>query len=165
MSTSSVWLLTALVLLGDISFYNKDFIDNHPDIELDKKSDSPDEDKSLHDTKASVPVLTDFFEKHPLIQPKTFLGDAAFDNAILYDALLNDLQFEKAFIPLNTRSKLSYPDCSINENGVPTCPYDDTLPMKYEGICSRYASGGSLGFGAPFVFSKSTFDNFIMRTF
>ncbi len=130
-------ITNGLGIVRDISFYNNDFIDNHPDIELDKKSDSPDEDKSLHDTKALVPVLTDFFHKHPLIQPKTFLGDAAFDSAILYDALLNDLQFEKAFIPLNTRSKLSYPDCSINEDGVPTCPYDDTLPMKYEGITKR----------------------------
>jgi len=51
--------------------------------------------------------------------------------------LLNDLKFEKAFILLNARSKLSYPDCSINSEGIPTCPYDNTLPMKHEGIAKR----------------------------
>jgi len=130
-------ITNGLGIVRDISFYNKDFMDAHPDIELDKKTDSPDEDKSLHDTKALVPVLTDFFEKHPLIQPKTFLGDAAFDSVLLYDALLNDLQFDKAYIPLNLRSKLSYPDCKINVDGIPTCPYNDDLPMKYEGITKR----------------------------
>ena len=35
-------------------------------------SSSPDEDKSLADSKALIPVLKDFFEKHPLINPKTF---------------------------------------------------------------------------------------------
>ena len=63
----------------DITFYNKEFLKAHPDIVVEKKSDSPDEDKSLADSKALLPVLVDFFQKHPLIAPKTFLGDAAFD--------------------------------------------------------------------------------------
>ncbi len=130
-------ITNGLGIARDITFYNQDFMDAHPDIILDKKSDSPDEDKSLHDTKALVPVLTDFLNKHPLIVPKSFLGDAAFDSAQLYDALLNDLHFEKAFIPLNSRSKLSYPDCPVNENGIPCCPSDTSLPMKYEGIAKR----------------------------
>ena len=72
---------------------------------IEKKSDSPDEDKSLADSKALLPVLIDFFQKHPLINPKTFLGDAAFDTIEIYKALLGDIGFEKAFIPL--RVKLS----------------------------------------------------------
>ena len=36
-----------------------------------------DRDKSLADSKALLPVLIDFFQKHPLINSKTFLGDAA----------------------------------------------------------------------------------------
>lgn len=127
-------ITNGLGIVRDISFYNQDFMDAHPEIVLDKKSDSPDEDKSLHDTKALVPVLNDFFQKHPLIKPKTFLGDAAFDSSKIYAALLNDLRFEKAFIPLNSRSKLNYPDCLVNENGIPCCPNDASLPMKYEGI-------------------------------
>jgi hypothetical protein len=50
-------------------------------------SDSPDEDKSLHDTKALIPALTDFFKKHPLIFPKLFIGDAAFDSSAIYQSL------------------------------------------------------------------------------
>ncbi len=42
----------------------------HPDIIIGKKSDSPDEDKSLADSKALIPVLKYFFRKHPLINPK-----------------------------------------------------------------------------------------------
>jgi len=66
-----------LGIVRDITFYNKDFLKAHSDIAIGKKSDSPDEDKSLSDSKALVPVLKDFFKKHPLIIPKTFLGDAA----------------------------------------------------------------------------------------
>ena len=68
-----------LGIVHDRSFYNKDSLNAHPDIVVEKKSDSPDEDKSLADSKELLPVLIDFFKKHPLIEPKTFLGDAAFD--------------------------------------------------------------------------------------
>ncbi len=61
-----------LGIVRDISFYNKDFLNAHPDIVVEKKSDSPDEDKSLADSKALLPVLIDFFQKHPFIEPKTF---------------------------------------------------------------------------------------------
>ena len=127
-------ITNGLGIVRDLSFYNKSFMDAHPDIVLKKKSNSPDEDKSLHDTKALIPVLSDFFNKHSLIKPGVFLGDAAFDSSILYDSLLNDLKFEKAFIPLNSRSKLSYPQCPVNEDGIPSCPREASLPMKYEGI-------------------------------
>ena len=70
---------------------------------MEKKSDSPDEDKSLADSKALLPVLIDFFQKHPLIAPKTFLGDAAFDTIEIYKALFGEIGFEKAFIPLSVK--------------------------------------------------------------
>lgn len=35
-----------LGIVRSITFYNKDFLDAHPDIVVEKKSDSPDEDKS-----------------------------------------------------------------------------------------------------------------------
>lgn len=126
-------ITNGLGIVRDISFYNKSFLDAHPNIVVDKKSDSPDEDKSLHDAKALVPVLEDFFHKHPLITPNIFIGDAAFDSCIIYKSLLHDLHFSKAFIPLNSRSKLSNPDCPINSDGIPCCPYDHLLPMKPEG--------------------------------
>ena len=122
-----------LGIARDISFYNKDFLNAHPDIVIDKKSDSPDEDKSLHDAKAVIPVLKDFFNKHPLINPNIFVGDAAFDSSIIYKSLLQDIKFSKAYIPLNSRSKLNNEECSINEDGIPCCPRDHSLLMKSEG--------------------------------
>lgn len=91
-------ITNGLGIVRDISFYNKDFLNAHPDIVAEKKSDSLDEDKSLADSKALLPVLIDFFQKHPLINPKPFLGDAAFDTIAIYKSLLWDIGFEKAFI-------------------------------------------------------------------
>ena len=82
-----------LGIIRHISFYNKDFFTSHPDIVVDKKSDSPDEDKYAHDLKLLIPTLKDFFLKHPLINPKVFLGDAAFDSALLYKELLSGSTF------------------------------------------------------------------------
>ena len=81
--------------------------------------------------------------KYPL---KAFLGDAAFDTLQLYKDLLtgdtfgNNRHFSKAYIPLNARSSLKNADYTINENGIPCCPLDASLPMKYEGI-SKLKSG------------------------
>lgn len=130
-------ITNGLGIVRDISFYDANFLADHPDIVIEKKSDSPDEDKSLHDTKALIPVLFDFFKKHPLIVPKLFIGDAAFDSAAIYQSLLTDLKFEKAFIPLNSRGSLSYPDCPVNEHGIPCCPVNPSLPMKPEGKTRR----------------------------
>jgi hypothetical protein len=62
----------------------------HPEIQVSKKDDSPDEDKSLADSKALLPTLQDFFEKHPLIKPSVFLGDSAFDSIDIYKELLGE---------------------------------------------------------------------------
>ena len=127
-----------LSIIRHISFYNQNFMISHPDIVIKKKSDSPDEDKSVHDSKLLLPTLKDFFSKHPLINPKTFLSDAAFDTVELYKFLLSgdtfgtDKHFPKTYIPLNTRSGLKTPDYTINENGIPCCTHDSSLPMKYE---------------------------------
>ncbi len=127
-------LTNGLGIVRDISFYNKDFLDAHPDIVVGKKSDSPDEDKSLADSKALIPVLKDFFKKHPLINPKTFLGDATFDSIEIYKYLLQEASFEKAYIPLNGRISLPESDCPLNENGIPCAAERLTsLPMKREG--------------------------------
>ena len=114
-------ITNGLGIVRDITFYNKDFLDAHPDIVVEKKSDSPDEDKSLSDSKALIPVLIDFFNKHPLINPKTFLGDAAFDTIDIYKELFTNevLGFDKAYIPLNKRANLKYEDFILNEDGIP----------------------------------------------
>lgn len=136
-------ITNGLGIIRHIDFYNKDFFKRHPEITIEKKSDSPDEDKSVHDARLLIPTLKDFFSAHPLINPKTFLGDAAFDSAILYKELLSgntfgiDKHFQKAYIPLNARAHLKNDDYKINKDGIPCCPNDDTLPMKSEGSCTR----------------------------
>lgn len=125
-----------LGIVRHIAFYNKDWLEKHTEIILEKKSDSPDEDKAACDTKLLIPTLQDFFKAHPLIDPKIFLGDAAFDSIMTYKGLLSgdtfgaNRHFQKAYIPLNQRSGLLNPDYTINEDGIPCCPNDPKLPMK-----------------------------------
>ena len=154
-----------LGIIRHISFYNKDFMASHPDIVVEKKSDSPDEDKSVHDSKLLIPTLKDFFSKHPLINPKTFLGDAAFDTVELYKSLLtgdtfgNDKHFSKAYIPLNARSGLENQDYSINEDGIPCCPHVPSLPMKYEGTSKLHSGVTRYKFVCPkmkWIYDKAT---------
>ena len=133
-------ITNGLGIVRDITFYNKDFLHAHPDIVVEKKSDSPDEDKSLADSKVLLPVLTDFFQKHPLINPKTFLGDAAFDTIEIYKSLLGNIGFKKAFIPLRVKLSMKEEGSAFNENGIPCCPHDPSLPMKREGSRSHLKS-------------------------
>ena len=154
-----------LGIVRHISFYNKDFFSSHPDIVVEKKSDSPDDDKCVHDAKLLIPTLQDFFSKHPLINPKTFLGDAAFDSTLLYKQLLTgdtfgtDKHFSKAYIPLNSRAGIKYPDCKVNADGIPSCPNDNSLPMKSDGKSSRKNGLVRFKFVCPkikYVYDKST---------
>jgi hypothetical protein len=136
-----------LGIVRHIAFYNKDFLAAHPEIEVEKKSGSPDEDKSVHDARLLVPTLKDFFDAHPLISPKTFLGDSAFDAVQIYKDLLTGgtfgtgRHFRKAYIPLNQRSSLKNADCVVNGDGIPCCPNDPELPMKPEGNTSHLRCG------------------------
>ena len=136
-----------LGIVRHIAFYDNDFLAAHPEIVVEKKSDSPDEDKSLGDAKALIPTLKDFFKAHPLINPKTFLGDAAFDAIAIYKALLTGdtfgerKHFQNAYIPLSDRSHLENADYSINEDGIPCCPHDPSLPMRPESNTSHLRCG------------------------
>lgn len=132
-----------LGIVRHIDFYNKDYFEKHPEIVIEKKSDSPDEDKAVHDSRLLIPTLKDMFKAHPVMNPQTFLGDSAFDTMDLYKQLLTgdtfgkDVHFQKAYIPLNSRSGLTNPDYTINADGIPCCPKDSTLPMKHDGKSSR----------------------------
>lgn len=95
-----------LGIIRHLDFYNKSFLAAHPELIPNSKSDSPDEDKSIHDARLLIPTLQDFFNAHPLINPKTFLGDAAFDSVNIYEQLLSgdtfgpERHFSTAYIPL-----------------------------------------------------------------
>jgi len=134
-------ITNGLGIVRDISFFNKDFLKAHPDIIMEKKSNSPDEDKSLADSKALLPVLIDFFEKHPVFNPKAFLGDAAFDSIEIYKYLLQKTSFEKAFIPLKNKLKIEGLDYHVNEDGIPYCPHDSSLLMRREGSKTHLRCG------------------------
>ena len=145
-------LTNGLGIIRAIEFYDKDYFASHPEIERYKKTDAPDEDKSVGDARLLLPLLKDFFRKHPLINPKTFLGDAAFDSIEIYKALLSGDTFgcckdgtprifEKAYIPLRSGMKLTNPDYTVNKNGVPCCPHDPSLPMKPEENTSHLRCG------------------------
>ena len=149
-----------LGIIWHIDFYNKAFFEKHPKITIDKKSDSSDEDKSVHDARLLIPTLQDFFAAHPLIRPDTFLGDSAFDSVRLYKELLSGdtfgsgRHFKKAYIPLNARAHLENLDYTIDENGIPCCPKDPSLPMKYEGTCKLKSGVTRYKFVCPKVVWK-----------
>lgn len=128
-------LTNGLGIVRHISFIDDDvFKNSHPDLIVEKKSDSPDEDKSVGDASALVPVLQDFFSLHPDFHPDTFLGDSAFDSAALYGTLINEFHFSKALIPYNPRNESTLKKVGYNAYGYPTCPNDSSLDMKYCGV-------------------------------
>ena len=128
-------LTNGLRIVRHISFIDDtDFKANHPKLTVEKKTDSPDEDKSIGDASSLVPVLSDFFSLHPAFHPDTFLGDSSFDSAELYGKLLNDFHFSRALLPYNPRNESSLKKVRYNAYGYPTCLNVPSLSMKYCGI-------------------------------
>ena len=128
-------LTNGLGIIRHIVFLDDDFKADHPEMTVDKKSDSPDEDKSIGDSTALKPVLSDFFALHPDFHPSTFMGDSAFDTIDTYGFLKDECHFLKALIPYNPRNESSLSKVGYNEYGYPTCPADPSLAMKYAGHC------------------------------
>lgn len=128
-------LTNGLGIVRHITFLDDDFKNNHPEMSIEKKSDSPDEDKSIGDSTALKPVLQDFFSLHPDFKPDTFLGDSAFDTIDTYGFLKDEFHFSKALIPYNTRNESTLEKVGYNIYGYPTCPKDSSLAMKYAGQC------------------------------
>ena len=90
---------------------------------------------------AFIPVLKASFQKHPLINPKVFPGDAAFDSIEIYKYLLQDASTEKTYSPLKYKIALPKADCPLNENGIPCCPKDPSPAMKREGSRAHLRCG------------------------
>lgn len=118
-------LTNGLGIIRHIAFLDDDFKAAHPEMSVEKKSDSPDFDKSIGDSTSLKPVLSDFFALHPDFHPDTFLGDSSFDSIETYGMLLHDFYFSKALIPYNPRNESSLKKVGYNEYGYPTCPNDD----------------------------------------
>lgn len=128
-------ITNGLGIIRHIAFLDDEFKSIHPDMVVEKKTDSPDEDKSIGDSSALKPVLEDFFSAHPDFKPHIFLGDSAFDVIDIYGFLKDDFHFEKAIIPYNPRNESTLAPVGYNEYGYPVCPNDSSLPMKYCGLC------------------------------
>lgn len=128
-------LTNGLGIVRHITFLDDAFKEAHPDMPVEKKTDSPDEDKSIGDSSALKPVLSDFFALHPDFHPDTFLGDSAFDTIETYGFLKDEFHFSKALIPYNLRNESSLLQVGYNIYGYPTCPKDSSLDMKYVSHC------------------------------
>lgn len=144
-------LTNGLGIVRDIVFLDDDFKAAHPELPVEKKSDSPEEDKTISDSAALKPVLSDFFAAHPDFHPDTFLGDAAFDSAGIYGFLKNDFHFQKALIPYNPRNESTLKKVGFNGYGYPTCPDDPSLAMKYCGITKEKGRSGRIKWCCPKV--------------
>ena len=92
-------MTNCLGIVRNISFLDDDFRSCHPEITVDKKSDSPGEDKSIGDSKALKPVLNDYFDMHPDFKYDTFLGDSSFDSFETYRFLIEDKSSRKLSFP------------------------------------------------------------------
>ena len=128
-------LTNGLGIVRHIAFLDDDFKAAHPEMSVEKKSDSPDEDKSIGDSSSLKPVLSDFFSLHPQFHPDIFLDDSAFDSIETYGFLRDEFHFSKVLIPYNPRNESALEKVGYNAYGYPTCPKDSSLDMKYAGHC------------------------------
>jgi ssDNA-binding Zn-finger/Zn-ribbon topoisomerase 1 len=115
-----------LGIIRHIDFYNSD---NSINI-ADAKSGA--EHKDNYDAKSLIPVLSNFFNYHSDFKYKYFLGDAGFDAIQNYKFLYKDNNIIP-IIPLNPRATKNIGKPRISDNGIPTCPKDDSLHMKFDG--------------------------------
>lgn len=144
-------LANGLGIVRDIVFLDDGFKAAHPELPIEKKSGSPEEDKTISDSAALKPVLSDYFASHPDFLPDTFLGDAAFDSADVFGFLKNDFGFQKVLIPYNPRNESTLKKVGFNEYGYPTCPNDPSLAMKYCGTTKEKGRSDRIKWCCPKV--------------
>lgn len=105
-----------------------DFYDEEMDFSL-----NPNSAKDKYDSKTLIPVLENYFSLHPEYKYKYFLGDTGFDSSDNYEYLIEDRNMIP-IIPLNPRNQSNLPKPNFTTEGIPTCPNDPTLEMKFDGI-------------------------------
>lgn len=64
-------LTNGLGIVREIVFLDDDFKAAHPELPVEKKSASPEEDKTISDSTVLKPILSDFFSVHPDCHPDT----------------------------------------------------------------------------------------------
>lgn len=104
---------------------------------VEKKSDSPEEDKPIDNSSSLRPVLSDFFSFHPDFHSDTFLGDSSFDTKKLTASLKDKLHFSRTLPPYNLRNESTLEKVRYNAYGYPTCLKDSSIVMKCAGLCHK----------------------------
>lgn len=120
-----------------------DFYDDDMDL-----SSPPSEAKDAYDSTTLIPVLNTYFSIHPNFTYKYFLGDSGFDSVDNYTYLAKDKKIIP-IIPLNQRNKSSLPKPGLSPNGIPTCPNNHTLEMKFDGITREKGRSERIKFLCP----------------
>jgi len=131
-----------------------DFCDNIEaafDTSDSSPEDSPEAIKVRWDGKLLKPSMDSFFKHHPSFSIKALAADSGFDDPHNYKYLFKEHNI-LPIIDLNPRnSNNSLPKPGINEDGIPTCPNDPSLPMKWDG-CS---GGKNRSFRIKFICPKA----------
>ncbi len=125
-SIKTAFVTNGLGILRHIDFYNKGASD------ISDAKSAPDH-KDEYDSKTLIPVLNNFFNLHQSFSYNMFLGDAGFDALDNYKYLYKDHGIIP-IIPLNPRNAKDIGKPGFNDLGIPTCPHDSFLEMKYDGI-------------------------------
>lgn len=76
-----------------------------------------------------------------IVRDISFYDKDFLDSIEIYKYLLQETSFEKAYIPLKNKLKVEGIDYTVNEDGIPCCPNDPSLPMKREGSKSHLRCG------------------------
>ncbi|WP_205617991.1 hypothetical protein [Caldisalinibacter kiritimatiensis] len=128
-------------LVRDVNFYDSD---NKLSTDL-----TPQDIKDTYDSKSLIPTLETFFNLHPNFKYKYFIGDSGFDADDNY-AYLHRKNI-MPIIALNPRNSSALAEPSFNEFGVPLCPFDDSLPMVYDGITREKGRADRIKYICPKV--------------
>ena len=104
--------------------------------------------KDKYDSKTLIPVLERFFYLHTNFKYKYFLGDSGFDSYDNCKYLYKDKNITP-IIPINPRNSSDLPQPNINNDGVPTCPHNSNLPMKFDGITKEKGRADRIKYLCP----------------
>lgn len=131
-----------------------DFCDFKPDFNDDTDISvlsSPQQIKLTWDGKLLIPAMENFFDRHHDFSIYALTADSGFDDVPNYQYLFENHGILPviALNPRNTRQAFVKP--GINENGIPTCPKDPSLPMKWDGSCK----GKNRSFRNKFICPKT----------
>ena len=145
-------LTNGLGIVRHIALFDDDFRRRHPQVNT-KKTDNPELDKEVSDSRSLKPVLTDFFQAHPAFSHKTFIADSAFDSYDNFTMLRDDFLFDRVAIPINKRNT-GNAHADFDDNGTPLCPLNRTpfiflgksggknRSMRFKWVCHKSESVG-----------------------